>query len=90
MGPQPRQSHRRLPWSQQFPFVASPPVVALDLLDEPGAAAVLPRFTTVGNWRQAWRAVTFQGETDHWSKDLEFRKIIDLPLPRRPGDRAGV
>jgi hypothetical protein len=36
-------------------------------------------FTTVGNWRQEGREIVFGGETYHWSKDREFRKIIDLP-----------
>jgi hypothetical protein len=36
-------------------------------------------FTTVGNWKQNGREVTFRGETYHWSKDLEFQKILDLP-----------
>jgi hypothetical protein len=36
-------------------------------------------FTTVGNWRQDGPEVVFEGETYHWSKDREFRKIIDVP-----------
>lgn len=37
------------------------------------------RYTTVGNWRQQWREVNFGGEIYHWSKHLEFQKVIDLP-----------
>jgi hypothetical protein len=37
-------------------------------------------FTTVGNWRQDGRDVTYQGETYYWSKHREFLKFIDLPL----------
>jgi hypothetical protein len=40
-------------------------------------------FTTVGNWRQKG-AVIYNGETYHWSKDLEFLKFLDLP------DRVGT
>jgi hypothetical protein len=40
-------------------------------------------FTTVANWRQG-NAITYRGETYHWSKDREFRKFIDAPR------RAGV
>jgi hypothetical protein len=36
-------------------------------------------FTTVGNWRQEGPEVVFEGETYYWSKDREFRKIIDVP-----------
>jgi hypothetical protein len=35
--------------------------------------------TTVANWRQAGREVFFDGEDYYWSKDLEFRRFIDLP-----------
>ena len=37
------------------------------------------RFTTIGNWHQPWRDVQFDGEVYHWTKDLEFRKVLDLP-----------
>jgi GT2 family glycosyltransferase len=36
-------------------------------------------FTTVGNWRQPWREIRYQGELYRWSKHLEFQKFIDLP-----------
>jgi hypothetical protein len=37
------------------------------------------RFTTVGNWRQNVRAIRYQGDVYHWSKHLEFMKVIELP-----------
>jgi len=36
-------------------------------------------FTTIGNWKQSWREVKFQGDVYYWSKHFEFLKIIDLP-----------
>jgi hypothetical protein len=36
-------------------------------------------FTTIGNWQQQWREVTFRGEVYHWSKHYEFLKFVDLP-----------
>ncbi|MDX1578709.1 MAG: hypothetical protein R3266_09490, partial [Gemmatimonadota bacterium] len=36
-------------------------------------------FTTIANWRQRWREVTWQGETYHWSKHREFLALVDLP-----------
>jgi GT2 family glycosyltransferase len=36
-------------------------------------------FTTIGNWRQPWRQVHFQGEVYQWSKHFEFQKFLDLP-----------
>ena len=69
----------RLPWSERFTFVPSPPPVVVDLWDgfdgDPEPAA----FTTIGNWRQPWREVTFEGEVYTWSKHHEFLKILDLP-----------
>lgn len=35
--------------------------------------------TTIGNWRQPWKTVTFRGEVYTWSKHFEFLKFIDLP-----------
>jgi GT2 family glycosyltransferase len=37
------------------------------------------RFTTIGNWRQPWREVSFQGQVYRWSKHFEFEKFLDLP-----------
>ena len=36
-------------------------------------------FTTIGNWKQEWRDIRFNGETYHWSKHHEFLKFLDLP-----------
>ena len=36
-------------------------------------------FTTVANWRQPERQMTFAGEVYHWSKHHEFLKFLDLP-----------
>ena len=47
-------------------------------------------FTTVGNWRQRWRDVTFEGERYTWSKHHEFRKFLDLPARTGSRLRAGA
>jgi len=36
-------------------------------------------FTTVGNWRQAWREVSLGGELYGWSKHTEFEHLLGLP-----------
>jgi GT2 family glycosyltransferase len=36
-------------------------------------------FTTVGNWRQAWREVQLDGEVYGWSKHTQFDALLDLP-----------
>ena len=47
-------------------------------------------FTTIGNWRQDWRDVTFEGERYTWSKHHEFLKYLDLPERTGAGLRAGA
>ena len=54
------------------------PPVLLDQWDL-DAFGSRPLFTTVGNWRQEFRDVSFRGEVYHWSKHHEFLKFIDLP-----------
>lgn len=36
-------------------------------------------FTTIGNWRQRYDRIRFNGSVYHWSKHHEFLKVIDLP-----------
>ena len=69
----------RLPWSERFPFVPSPPPVVVDFWQESGGFREPAVMTTVGNWRQPWRKVEFQGEVYTWSKHHEFKKILELP-----------
>jgi hypothetical protein len=68
----------RLPTLERFPFKPTRQPVILDLW-EPFGTGEAPPFTTIASWRQPWRVVSFQGETYHWSKHLEFMKCIDLP-----------
>jgi glycosyltransferase involved in cell wall biosynthesis len=67
-----------LPVSDRFTFLPTRQPVVLDFWSdrEPGAEQL---FTTVGNWRQRWRTVQYQGETYGWSKDEEWCKFLDLP-----------
>jgi GT2 family glycosyltransferase len=68
----------RLPHSDRFDFRSTRQPVLLDLWPDrsPQPADV---FTTIGNWRQDWRDVTFEGERYTWSKHQEFLKHLDLP-----------
>lgn len=46
-------------------------------------------FTTVANWRQDWRDLTFAGDVYYWSKHREFLKFLDLPrLTEQPFELA--
>jgi hypothetical protein len=67
-----------VPTCDRFAFMPTRQPIVLDLWERfhrPPADT----FTTVGNWRQTWRPVTLNGETYHWSKHLEFLKVIELP-----------
>lgn len=67
-----------LPRQDTFQFVPTRQPVVLDLWPDrsPQPADV---FTTIGNWRQEWRDVTFEGERYTWSKHHEFLKYLELP-----------
>jgi GT2 family glycosyltransferase len=51
----------------------------LDWWADRGGRAGVGSFTTIGNWRQQWREVRYAGETYHWSKHLEWARVLDLP-----------
>jgi hypothetical protein len=67
----------RLPVSDRFVFKPTRQPVVSDFWDKADGPGEL--FTTIGNWRQPWREITFQGEVYHWSKHYEFVKFLDLP-----------
>jgi GT2 family glycosyltransferase len=73
----------RLPRDERFHFHPTRQPVMLDLWPDRSAQPA-DVFTTIGNWRQAWRDVTFEGKTYTWSKHQEFLKYLDLP--RRSGE----
>jgi hypothetical protein len=68
----------KLPVFDRFPFKPTRQPIVFDFWN-PHADGVLHPFTTIGNWKQLHRRVTFQGEVFHWSKHFEFLKFIDLP-----------
>jgi glycosyltransferase involved in cell wall biosynthesis len=67
-----------LPASERFSFKPTRQPVVLDFWQGHPAPADI-RFTTVGNWRQRWRSVSYRGEKYGWSKDEEWSKVLDLP-----------
>jgi hypothetical protein len=68
-----------VPLPERFPFKPSCPVVVPDFWQSGHRNGEGEFFTTVGNWKQLWREVTFRGEVYQWSKHFEFLKFIDLP-----------
>lgn len=67
----------RLPLSDRFEFLPTRQPVVLELW--PSGNGNGRAFTTIGNWRQPWRTVRFDGETYTWSKHHEFLKFLDVP-----------
>jgi hypothetical protein len=74
----------RVPVPESLNFKPSPPPVVMDLW-QPYSNGAGPRFTTIGNWKQTWNQVEFNGETYHWSKHYEFLKFLDLPARTKQG-----
>lgn len=68
----------RVPVPPEFPFRPTRAPVLCDFWQN-GRASGGEKFTTIGNWRQPWREVTFQGDVYHWSKHFEYLKFLDLP-----------
>jgi GT2 family glycosyltransferase len=71
-----------LPPQERFHFLPTRQPVVLELWPDRSAQGG-ELFTTIGNWRQSWRDVTFAGERYTWSKHHEFLKYLDMP--RRTG-----
>jgi GT2 family glycosyltransferase/glycosyltransferase involved in cell wall biosynthesis len=67
-----------LPRTSRYEFRPTRQPVVLDWWEGAGAP-VDGRFTTVANWHQPWRNVSHDGRVFGWTKDDEFRRVIDLP-----------
>jgi GT2 family glycosyltransferase len=67
-----------LPVQDRYRFQPTRQPVVIDLWPDRSAQPA-DVFTTIGNWRQDWRDVTFEGQRYTWSKHYEFLKYLDLP-----------
>jgi hypothetical protein len=69
-----------VPLDDRFDFRPTRPPIVLDwwpvTVPATGDGAA---FTTVANWKQAYKDIEWNGETYTWSKDVEFMRFIDLP-----------
>lgn len=68
----------RVPKPRHFHFLPTRQPVVMEFWEGRGREDATV-FTTIGNWRQPWREVHFEGDVYRWSKHLEFLKFIDLP-----------
>ncbi|MCU1363882.1 MAG: ABC-type multidrug transport system, ATPase and permease component [Acidimicrobiaceae bacterium] len=67
-----------VPTTDHYTFWPTRQPVVTEMWDSCGERAGA-NYTTIGNWRQPWRAIVLDGETYQWSKDQEFRKFLELP-----------
>jgi ABC-type multidrug transport system fused ATPase/permease subunit len=72
----------QLPVSDRFVFKPTRQPVIVDWWQSKWIP-VANLFTTIGNWEQKGRQVTYRGETLSWSKHHEFSKFLDLPRRSR-------
>ena len=54
--------------------------IALELWD--GASNAQQSYRTITTWHNDGKAVVYQGETYHWTKDREFLRYLELPALR--------
>src|SRR5690349_6799368 len=66
-----------VPTPARFNFLPTRQPVVLDFWNSNGGDAAT--FTTIGNWKQPWREISYKGEVYRWSKHLEFQKFLTLP-----------
>lgn len=56
--------------------------VVLDLWENNSFNADGAAFNTIATWHNRGKNIVYNGETYYWSKDREFKKILDLPKRR--------
>jgi GT2 family glycosyltransferase len=66
-----------LPAPERFAFAPTRQPVVLDFW--PPADGTGGKFTTVGNFRQAGREVSFGGDEYTWSKHQQWERVLDVP-----------
>jgi hypothetical protein len=64
-----------------YPYVPTRQPVVVDWWEAEGAGAA---YTTVANWKQTAKDIEWEGERYTWSKDVAFRKVLDLPAKVAP------
>jgi hypothetical protein len=65
---------------ERYDWIPTRPPVILDWWTRRGIAPRdRHRFTTIANWRQTGRDLTWRGRRLTWSKDIEFARVLHLP-----------
>ncbi len=68
-----------------FTWHPTRPPVLLDYWRPSSNLDVAAAFTTVGTWQNKGHDIQIDGQTYHWSKHFNFRKLLDVP--RRSGQK---
>lgn len=64
----------------RYDWLPTRPPVCVELWQSNPPALAEASLTSVANWKHKGKDVTWQEETWHWSKHIEFLKFHDLPL----------
>lgn len=67
----------RVPY--RYPWIPTVPPVCMEFWEHVNGPPQGAKLSTVLNWKHTGKDVTWNGEIWRWSKDLEFRRFIDLP-----------
>ena len=67
---------------ERFKWQPTVQPVALDLWENNFPKANGAAFNTIATWHNKGKDIVFNGEKYYWSKDREFKKILDLPTRR--------
>lgn len=65
-----------------FTWLPTVQPVLLDLWENKSVDANGAAFNTIATWHNKGKDIVYNGETYYWSKDREFKKILDLPKRR--------
>ncbi len=63
----------------RYTWYPTRPPVCMDWWACNGTPIPRQKLTTISNWQNLGRDITWKGETYFWRKDLEFKKFVDLP-----------
>jgi hypothetical protein len=66
----------------RFRWIPTRQPVILELWENPYPAAG-GAYTTIANWHSKGKDIVYRGETYYWTKDREFKKVLDLPRRRQ-------
>jgi len=67
---------------EEFNWLPTVQPVVLDLWENNSLRLNGAAFNTIATWHNKGKDIVYNGETYYWSKDREFKKVLDLPTRR--------